>query len=96
MITKPQKYSVYDLLAVKNELEDELQNKVDLVEFDSIRPPLKEAILSSQVSILKIERIFNTIQNDIPIPQQRHRARQTSLTKLLLLLNTLAILPNNP
>ena len=52
LVTLPQKYSVYDLLAVKNELEDELQNKVDLVEFDSIRAPLKEAIFSSQVSII--------------------------------------------
>ncbi|PJC33264.1 hypothetical protein CO051_01770 [Candidatus Roizmanbacteria bacterium CG_4_9_14_0_2_um_filter_39_13] len=52
LVSLPQKYSLYDFITVKNELEDKLQNKVDLVEFDNIRPYLKEQILSSQISII--------------------------------------------
>jgi hypothetical protein len=44
--------SLLDLVGIKLELEDALGRKVDLVEFDTIKPLLRERILSEQVTIL--------------------------------------------
>jgi len=52
LINLPIKYSLFDMLTVKFELEDTLGKKVDLVEFDGIKKSLKNEILSSQVKII--------------------------------------------
>ncbi len=44
--------SLLDFIALKLELEDVLGRKVDLVEFDAIKPELKEKILKEQVAII--------------------------------------------
>ncbi len=44
--------SLLDFVALKLELEDVLGRKVDLVEFDAIKPRLKERILKEQVVII--------------------------------------------
>ena len=41
-----------DLIAMKQELEDALGRAVDLVEYDAIKPLLKERILREEVTIL--------------------------------------------
>ncbi len=44
--------SLLDFVGLKLELEDALGKKVDLVEYDAIKPLLKKRILSEQVAIL--------------------------------------------
>jgi len=44
--------SLLDFVALKLELEEVLGKRVDLVEFDMIKPRLKERILREQVVIL--------------------------------------------
>jgi len=44
--------SLLDFVALKLELEDILGRKVDLVEFDTIKPKLKDRILREQVVII--------------------------------------------
>ena len=44
--------SLLDFVALKLELEDILGRKVDLVEFDTIKPRLKDRILREQVVII--------------------------------------------
>ena len=44
--------SLLDFVALKLELEDALGRRVDLVEFDSIKPRLREKILKEQVVII--------------------------------------------
>ena len=44
--------SLLDFVALKLELEDVLGRKVDLVEFNAIKPRLKERILREQVVII--------------------------------------------
>lgn len=43
--------SLLDFVALKLELEETLGRKVDLVEFDTIKPRLRERILKEQVVI---------------------------------------------
>ncbi|MBX2957515.1 MAG: nucleotidyltransferase family protein [Cyclobacteriaceae bacterium] len=43
--------SLLDFVGIKLELEDALQRKVDLVEYDAIKPALRKSILKSEVSI---------------------------------------------
>ena len=45
-------WSLFDFIGLKNELEDAVGRKVDLVEYETIKKPLKERILSEQVPIL--------------------------------------------
>jgi len=47
-----QKISLLDFIGIKQELEDELNMKVDLVEYDSLKPALKEDILKEEVHVL--------------------------------------------
>jgi len=47
-----QKISLLDFIGIKQELEDELNMKVDLVEYDSLKPALKEDILKEEVPVL--------------------------------------------
>ncbi len=44
-------WSLYDVIGIKLELEKKLKKKVDLVEYETIRPELKETILNEEVSI---------------------------------------------
>ena len=44
--------SLLDFIGIKIELEEALKMKVDLVEYETIKPIIKEKILSEQVAIL--------------------------------------------
>ena len=44
--------SLFDFLGIKLEIEEALGGKVDLVEYDTIKPILKDRILNEQVRIL--------------------------------------------
>jgi len=44
--------SLLDFIGIKIELEEALKMKVDLVEYDTIKPTIKEKILDGQVVIL--------------------------------------------
>ena len=44
--------SLFDFIGLKNELEDTVDRKVDLVEYETIKEPLREKILAEQVHIL--------------------------------------------
>jgi len=44
--------SLLDFIGIKIELEEALKMKVDLVEYDTIKPTIKEKILAEQVVIL--------------------------------------------
>jgi hypothetical protein len=44
--------SLLDLVGLKIELEEALGRKVDLVEYDTIKPLLKERIIKNQLAIL--------------------------------------------
>lgn len=44
--------SLLDFIGIKLELEKALKRKVDLVEYDAIKPILREKILKDQVKIL--------------------------------------------
>ncbi len=47
-----QKISLLDFIGIQQELEDELDMKVDLVEYDSLKPALREDILKEEVPVL--------------------------------------------
>jgi predicted nucleotidyltransferase len=44
--------SLLDFVGIKQEIEDILQRSVDLVEYDTIKPLIKDTILKEQVVIL--------------------------------------------
>jgi hypothetical protein len=44
--------SLFDFIGLKNELEDTVERKIDLVEYDTIKKPIREKILAGQVHIL--------------------------------------------
>jgi len=44
--------SLLDFIGIKTELEEVLKMRVDLVEYDTIKPIIKERILAEQVVIL--------------------------------------------
>lgn len=46
------KISLLDFVGIQQELEDKLNMKVDLVEYDSLKPALKEYILKEEVPVL--------------------------------------------
>lgn len=52
LVEMPKPYSLFTFLALKNELEGELEAKVDLIEYSHIKPLLRERILSGEVKIL--------------------------------------------
>ncbi len=47
-----QKISLLDFIGIQQELEDELEMKVDLVEYDSLKPTLREDILKEEVPVI--------------------------------------------
>ncbi len=44
--------SLFDFVGIKLEIEETLERKIDLVEYSTIKPLLKERILNEQVVIL--------------------------------------------
>ena len=52
LLELPKKASLLDLAGLKVELEETIGKKVDLVEYCTIKPSLKEFILKEQVGIL--------------------------------------------
>lgn len=52
LVDYPRGKSLYDFIELKLKLEEILNKKVDLVEFDSINPLLKERILQEQIPLL--------------------------------------------
>ena len=46
------KISLLDFVGIQQELEDELNMNVDLVEYDSLKPALKEDILNEEVPVI--------------------------------------------
>ncbi len=44
--------SLFDFVGIKLEIEETLERKVDLVEYSTIKPLLKERILKEQVVVL--------------------------------------------
>jgi len=47
-----QKISLLDFIGIQQELEDKLDMKVDLVEYDSPKPALKDDILKEEVPVM--------------------------------------------
>ena len=43
--------SLFDFIGIKLELEDVLGKKVDLVEYDAIKPAIRENILKEEITI---------------------------------------------
>ncbi len=52
--------SLLDFVGIKLELEASLKRKVDLVEYETIKPALRKHILSGQISILRAEPLRST------------------------------------
>lgn len=52
LVDYPSGKSFFDFLDTKIQLEEALDKKVDLIEYKTIKPQLKEYILSEQLSIL--------------------------------------------
>ena len=52
LVELPENASLLDLIGLQLDLESALGKKVDLVEYDSIKPALKKNILSAQVQLL--------------------------------------------
>lgn len=52
LVDFPKGKSLFDFVAIKIQLEEALGKKVDLVEYELIKPRLKKYILPEQVSIL--------------------------------------------
>jgi uncharacterized protein len=51
LVELPKEKSLFDFIALKLELEEVLGSKVDLVEYSTIHPLLKDRILSEQVPV---------------------------------------------
>ena len=52
LVDLPRGLSLLDVVGLKFELEDILGKKVDLVEYDAIKPIIRNSILASQLQIL--------------------------------------------
>ncbi len=52
LVKLPKRFSLFDVVGLKLELEEKLSRKVDLVEYEALHPLLKEQILKEQISIL--------------------------------------------
>ena|SRR5215469_12695979 len=53
LVDYPESKSLFDFVGTKMELEDALGKKVDLVEYKTVKPRLKDYILSEQLQILR-------------------------------------------
>lgn len=52
LVEMPRPYGLFAFIALKQELEDILGVKVDLIEYSCIKPSLKEPILRDEVRIV--------------------------------------------
>ena len=52
LVEFPQGWSLLDVAHLKNMLEDEFARSVDLVDFDVIKPRIRDAVLHDQVPML--------------------------------------------
>lgn len=52
LVKLPKRFSLFDVVGLKLELEEKLSRKVDLVEYEALHPLLKEKILKEQILIL--------------------------------------------
>lgn len=52
LVKLPKRFSLFDVVGLKLELEEKLSRKVDLIEYEALHPLLKERILREQISIL--------------------------------------------
>ena len=52
LVEIPHPHGLFEFIGIKNELEDALEGKVDLVEYQAIKSRIRESILNSQVPIL--------------------------------------------
>ena len=52
LVEIPQDISLLDFIRIKQQLEEAFGQDVDLVEYDAVKPQLKDKILGQQVSIL--------------------------------------------
>ena len=52
LVELPTKLSLFDFIGIKLELEKVLKMKVDLVEYNSIKPVIKKGILTEEIRIL--------------------------------------------
>ncbi len=52
LIEYAEPHSLFDILRLENELQNATARKVDLVEYDAIKPSMKERILKQAVTIL--------------------------------------------
>ncbi|MBI3335590.1 MAG: nucleotidyltransferase family protein [Candidatus Portnoybacteria bacterium] len=52
LVEIPHAHGLFEFIGIKNELEDALEKKVDLIEYQAIKPRIRENILNSQVPIL--------------------------------------------
>ena len=52
LVEIPPDIGLLDFIRIKLEIEEALGKEVDLVEYDAIKPPLKDRILREQVQIL--------------------------------------------
>lgn len=51
LVKMPLKATLFDILGIKVDLEDKLGRKVDVIEYEGIKPSFKKEILSHQVTI---------------------------------------------
>ena len=52
LVEMPRPYGLFSFLSLKNELEDALGTKVDLVDYVTIKPKIRERILQDEIQIL--------------------------------------------
>lgn len=51
LVELPDSFSLLDYIKLKHEIEDVVGRKVDLVEYDALKPMIRDAILNQAVSI---------------------------------------------
>ncbi len=52
LVDLPPSMSLFDVIALQNRLEKELNKKIDLVEYSAIKPRLRDYILNEQIQII--------------------------------------------
>ncbi len=52
LVELPKKLSLFDFIGIKLDLEDSLGKKVDLVEYDAVKPLLKKYIFANQIQFI--------------------------------------------
>ena len=52
LVEMPRPYGLFSFLSLKQDLEDALGTKVDLIGYDTIKPALRERILRDEVAIV--------------------------------------------